>query len=52
MLLAALIGGLLVLNVDIAAPLVLAAGLLALVSLLTYRASRTSPEWARSDTQS
>jgi hypothetical protein len=46
MLLGALIGGLLVLKVDTPAPLALAAGLLVLVSLLTYRASRTSPEWA------
>lgn len=52
MLLGALIGGLLVLNFDKPAPLALATGLLALVSLLTYRASRTSPEWARSATQS
>jgi uncharacterized membrane protein YoaK (UPF0700 family) len=52
MLLGALIGGLLVLKVDKSAPLALATGLLALVSLLTYRASRTSPEWARSATQS
>jgi uncharacterized membrane protein YoaK (UPF0700 family) len=52
MLLGALIGGLLVLKVDRPAPLALATGLLALVSLLTYRASRTSPEWARSATQS
>jgi uncharacterized membrane protein YoaK (UPF0700 family) len=52
MLLGALIGGLLVLKVDNAAPLALATGLLLLVSLLAYRASRSSPEWARSDTQS
>jgi predicted MFS family arabinose efflux permease len=52
MALGALIGGLLVLKVDNPAPLALATGLLALVSLLTYRASRSSPEWARSDTQS
>jgi len=52
MLLGAFIGGLLVLKVDKAAPLALATGLLALVSLLTYRASRTSPDWARSATQS
>jgi uncharacterized membrane protein YoaK (UPF0700 family) len=52
MLLGALIGGLLVLKVDESAPLALATGLLVLVSLLTYRASRTSPEWARSATQS
>jgi uncharacterized membrane protein YoaK (UPF0700 family) len=52
MLLGALIGGLLVLKVDKPAPLALATGLLALVSLLTYRAARTSPDWARSATQS
>ena len=52
MLLGAFIGGLLVLKVDKSAPLALATGLLALVSLLTYRASRTSPDWARSATQS
>jgi uncharacterized membrane protein YoaK (UPF0700 family) len=52
MLLGALIGGLLVLKVDNPAPLALATGLLALVFLLTYRASRSSPEWARSNKQS
>jgi uncharacterized membrane protein YoaK (UPF0700 family) len=52
MLLGALIGGLLVLKVDKPAPLALATGLLALFSLLTYRAARTSPDWARSATQS
>jgi uncharacterized membrane protein YoaK (UPF0700 family) len=47
MLLGALIGGLLVLKVDNAAPLALAAGLLAVVSLFAYRASRSTPAWAR-----
>jgi uncharacterized membrane protein YoaK (UPF0700 family) len=42
MLLGALIGGLLVLKVDNPAPLALATGLLAIVSLLSYRASRPS----------
>jgi uncharacterized membrane protein YoaK (UPF0700 family) len=50
MLLGALIGGLLVLKVDITAPLAVATGLLALICLLTYRASRTSAEWTRYDT--
>ena len=51
MLLGALIGGLLVLRVDNAAPLALATGLLALISLMSYRAFRSAAEWARSDTQ-
>jgi uncharacterized membrane protein YoaK (UPF0700 family) len=46
MLLGALIGGLLVLKVDNPAPLVLATGLLAMVSVFTYRASRSKPAWA------
>jgi uncharacterized membrane protein YoaK (UPF0700 family) len=46
MLLGALVGGLLVLKVDNPAPLALATGLLAMVSLLTYRASRSKPAWA------
>jgi len=46
MLLGALIG-LLVLKVDNPAPLALATGLLAVVSFVTYRASRARPEWAR-----
>jgi len=46
MLLGALIGGLLVLKVDNPAPLAFATGLLAMVSLLTYRASRSKPAWA------
>jgi hypothetical protein len=46
MLLGALIGGLLILKVDNSAPLALATGLLAIVSLLTYRASRSTPAWA------
>ena len=51
MLLGALIGGLLVLKVDNAAPLALATGLLGLVSLLTYRASRSRAAWGYSGTQ-
>ena len=46
MLLGALIGGLLVLKVDNPAPLALATALLAIVSLFTYRASRSKPAWA------
>jgi len=46
MLVGALIGGLLVLKIDTAAPLALATGLLATVSLFSYRASRASPAWA------
>jgi uncharacterized membrane protein YoaK (UPF0700 family) len=46
MLLGALIGGLLVLKVDNPAPLALAAGLLSVVSFFSYRASRSTPEWA------
>ena len=46
MLLGALVGGLLALKVDNPAPLALATGLLAMVSLLTYRASRSRPAWA------
>ena len=46
MLLGALIGGLLVLKVDNPAPLAVATGLLAAVSLVTYRASRSRPAWA------
>ena len=48
MLLGALIGGLLVLKVDNAAPLALATGLLAIVFVFAYRASRSSPRWASS----
>jgi uncharacterized membrane protein YoaK (UPF0700 family) len=51
MLLGALIGGLLVLKVDNAAPLAVATGLLALISLMSYRAVRSAAEWAHSDTQ-
>jgi len=51
MLLGALIGGLLVLKVDNAAPLALATGLLALISLLTYRASGSAAEWTHSNPQ-
>ena len=46
MLLGALIGGLLVLKVDNAAPLAVAAGLLAVVSFFSHRASRSKPAWA------
>ena len=46
MLLGALIGGLLVLKVDNAASLALAAGLLVTVSFFAYRASRSTPAWA------
>jgi uncharacterized membrane protein YoaK (UPF0700 family) len=47
MLLGALIGGLLVLKVDNPAPLALATGLLAAVSILAYRASGSIPAPAR-----
>ena len=47
MLLGALIGGALVLNVDNPAPLALATVLLAVISFFTYRASRTTPAWTR-----
>jgi hypothetical protein len=43
MLLGALIGGLLVLKIDTAAPVALATGLLAIVALFAYRASRSTP---------
>jgi uncharacterized membrane protein YoaK (UPF0700 family) len=52
MLLGALIGGLLVLKVDNPAPLALAVGLLAIISLFTYRASRSTPAWARNPMRS
>ena len=45
MLLGALIGGALVLKVDNPAPLALATGLLAVISFVTYRASRATPAW-------
>jgi uncharacterized membrane protein YoaK (UPF0700 family) len=45
MLLGALIGGLLVLKVDNPAPLALATALLAAISFITYRASRSTPAW-------
>ncbi len=45
MLLGALIGGALVLKVDNPAPLALATGLLAVISFVTYRASRSTPAW-------
>ncbi|TMM08427.1 MAG: DUF1275 domain-containing protein, partial [Actinobacteria bacterium] len=47
MLLGALIGGALVLKVDNPAPLALATGLLAMISLVTYRASRSTHAWTR-----
>ena len=43
MLLGALIGGALVLKVDNPAPLALATGLLATISFVAYRASRSTP---------
>jgi len=46
MLLGALIGGLLVLKVDNAASLAVAAGPLAMVSLFAYRTSRSTSAWA------
>lgn len=49
MLLGALIGGLLALKVDNPAPLAVAAGLLAIVSFFTYRASRSIPPWTQVD---
>jgi uncharacterized membrane protein YoaK (UPF0700 family) len=51
MLLGALIGGVLVVKVNTPAPLALATGLLAVVSFFTYRASRSTPPWARADTE-
>jgi uncharacterized membrane protein YoaK (UPF0700 family) len=45
MLLGALIGGALVLKVDNPAPLALATGLLAVISIVTYRVSRSLPAW-------
>ena len=45
MLLGALIGGALVLKVDNPAPLALATALLAVISFVTYRASRSTPAW-------
>jgi len=47
MLLGAFIGGTLVLKVDNPAPLALAAGLLAAISIVTHRASRSTPAWTR-----
>jgi hypothetical protein len=43
MLLGALTGGLLVLKIDTPAPLALAAALLAIVRLFSYRASHSTP---------
>jgi uncharacterized membrane protein YoaK (UPF0700 family) len=45
MLLGALIGGALVLKVDNPAPLAVATGLLAVISIVTYRVSRSLPAW-------
>jgi uncharacterized membrane protein YoaK (UPF0700 family) len=52
MLLGAVIGGLLVLKVDNAAPLAFASGLLAVISFLTYRASRSTPPWTDAGAES
>ena len=43
----ACVGALLVLNVGVAAPIALAAGLTALAAVLAYRLSRGDPEWTR-----
>jgi uncharacterized membrane protein YoaK (UPF0700 family) len=51
MLLGALIGGALVLKVDNPAPLALAAGLLAVISFVSYRAARSTPAWTRTGTE-
>jgi uncharacterized membrane protein YoaK (UPF0700 family) len=51
MLLGALIGGTLVLNIDNPAPLALATGLLAAISFVTYRASRSTPAWTRTGSE-
>jgi uncharacterized membrane protein YoaK (UPF0700 family) len=48
MLLGALIGGVLVLKVDNPAPLAFATCLLATISFVTYRASRSAPAWTYS----
>ncbi|HZQ82650.1 MAG TPA: YoaK family protein [Gaiellaceae bacterium] len=47
MLIGALVGGVLVLKVDNPAPLAVAAALLAAVALVSYRASRSTPDWTR-----
>jgi uncharacterized membrane protein YoaK (UPF0700 family) len=51
MLLGALIGGVLVLRVDNPAPLALAAGLLAGISIVTHRASRSTPAWTHAGSE-
>jgi uncharacterized membrane protein YoaK (UPF0700 family) len=51
-MLGAVIGGLLVLKVDNPAPLAVATGLLAVISFLTYRASRATPQWTDADAES
>jgi uncharacterized membrane protein YoaK (UPF0700 family) len=51
MLLGAFIGGLLVLKIDNPAPLALATALLAVVSLVTYRATRGSPAWTHAGSE-
>jgi uncharacterized membrane protein YoaK (UPF0700 family) len=51
MLLGALIGGLLVLKIDYVAPLALATGVLAVISFVTYRASRSTPTWAHAGSE-
>ena len=43
----ACVGALLVLNVGLAAPIAVAAGLTALAALLAYRLSRGDPKWTR-----
>jgi len=45
------VGAVLVLNVDNTAPLALATGLLAAISVFTYRASRSTLAWAYTDTE-
>ena len=51
MLLGALIGGALVLKVDNPTPLALATGLLAVISFVTYRASRSLPAWTHAGSE-
>ena len=51
MLLGALIGGALVLKVDNPAPLALATVLLAAISYVTYRTSRSTPAWTQAGSE-
>jgi uncharacterized membrane protein YoaK (UPF0700 family) len=51
MLLGALIGGALILKVDNPAPLAQATGLLAVISFVTYRASRSKPAWTHAGSE-